>query len=102
MRSVPFQATSVNPKFQPYAGVNGILVSLNPGNYKFPLPDLWNSFTEEYNDSLYSKSWNKRKVLTWFLKEMNGFSVVVLCECVFHVWLSVPFCKHQIAFESID
>lgn len=40
MRSVLFQATSIKPQFQPYADVNWILISLNPDNYEFPLPNV--------------------------------------------------------------
>lgn len=40
MRSVLLQTVSIKTDFQPYADVNGSLVSLNPDNFNFPLPDL--------------------------------------------------------------
>lgn len=91
MRSVLFQATSVKTKFQPYAAVHWILVSLNPDNYKFPLPNLWNRITEEYNDPLYSKSWNKREGSFSLVSWGNGFAVTVLCERVFSCLALSPF-----------
>jgi len=99
MRPVLLQATSIKTKFQPYTDMNWILVSLNPDNYKFPLPNLWKGITEEYNDPLYSKSWNKREVLAWFPKEM-AYQWQCFVSMCFPVWVSVSFGQNQYLTEG--